>query len=128
MNIENYDVRSKLVDDITTDIANRLVKKLKDELVIEDKVVTGGMSDSLQYYKEDKIVGSTRDGMDNIEYGRTAGNHVPIEPLKKWAKIKFGLTDGEAYGVAKKVEQQIFENGIPMTRFAKITLEKMTFG
>ena len=124
----NTSVGSKfaLIKDINNSIAKKLLLELKNELVAEDKVVTGSMADSLEYFPSDKIVGSTKAGMDNIEYGRAAGSHVPIKPLMEWAKFRFNLSDKQAWLVAKDVENKIFEEGIPMTRFAKITLERFS--
>jgi len=128
LSINNELQRKELVGEIVQDVARKLVTNLQKELSLEDKVVSGLMLDSLDWFPKDKVVGSQKEGMDNIEYGRLAGSHVPLKPLKEWAMKKFNLEEGVAWGVAKKVEKQIFENGIPMTRFAKITLEKMVHG
>ena len=125
---DSEEERNALKDQILEDIGRKLVTDLQKELSREEKVVSGLMLDSLNWFPEDKIVGSKREGMDNLEYGRFAGSHVPLKPLMEWAKKKFGISEGEAWGVAKKVENHIFEEGIPMTRFAKITLEKVNYG
>lgn len=116
----------ELRDDAKSKIGERMVTNLKQELVRQDKVVSGMMMESIKYFPEDNTVGSMRDGMGNIEYGRAAGHHVPLKPLIEWAKTRFGLSDGDAWAMAKSVEAEIFENGIPMTRFTKIALEKMS--
>ena len=117
----------KLKEELMSRVADILIKKLQDGLEKEDHIFSGKARDSIQYYEDITIVGSELDYIRNLEYGRAAGSHVPIEPLKKWVMVKFGLTDSQAYGVAKKIEKKIFEKGIPMTRFAKIAVEEMVF-
>ena len=109
---------------LKNDIGNDLVELLKKTLKEHDKDVFGQAIDSIQYFSEDDVVGSLLDYIFNIEYGREAGSHVPLEPLKKWAVEKLGVPEEEAWAIAKKIENKIYNEGIEMTRFAKITLEK----
>ena len=127
-NTEDYELRQKLKKDIIKDVANKLIIELKNELRDQDKIVSGAMAESLYYYPDDKVVGSEREGIDNVEYGRHEGYHVPLVPLKNWAMKKFGVDEGQAWGIAKDVEKKIYDEGIPMSRFMKITLERITNG
>lgn len=106
------------------DIGNDLVALLKKTLKEEGKDVFGQAIDSIQYFDDDNIVGSILDYVYNIEFGREAGSHVPLEPLKKWAVEKLGIPEDEAWAVARKIENKIYEEGIDMTRFAKISLDR----
>jgi len=119
-------VRAILLQEIVADIANDLITRMKAELENMDKVVFGNASKSIEYYPTDKIVGSFLDYIRNIEYGRIAGTHVPLEPLHDWAVKKFNMEDSYAWAFAKTVEKKIFENGIPMTRFCKLALGELT--
>ena len=116
-------IKQAIVDKVAEALVNNLKKALKDR----DKVLTGKAEKSIQYYKEIKTVGSELDYIANIEYGRRAGTHVPIKPLMEWVMNKMHVPQSEAYRVAKSVEKKIFEDGIPMTRFAKTTVEEMAF-
>ena len=124
--LNDADVK-KLKEDLFQRVADVLIEKLRDGLEREDHIFSGKARDSIQYYEDITTVGSELDYIRNIEYGRAAGSHVPIAPLKKWAMVKFGIPESEAYGVAKAIEKKIFEKGIPMTRFAKTAVEEMVF-
>lgn len=121
-NIEEFNANE--IARLKNDIGNDLVQLLKKTLKEHDKNVFGLAIDSIQYFSEDDIVGSLLDYIFNIEFGREAGSHVPLEPLKKWAVEKLGVPEEEAWAIAKKIENKIYDEGIEMTRFAKIALEK----
>ncbi len=120
------DIREKLKEKIFDSVAEKLTKKLKDKLEEYDLIFSGKAKNSIQYYKDITTVGSELDYVRNLEYGRMAGSHVPIEPLKEWAMTKMGLTESEAWGVARAIEKKIFQEGIDMTRFAKKALNEMS--
>lgn len=122
---ESRDEREQLVDQICKDIAEDMMKRLKTKLKRLDKVVSGTAEGSIEYDEEQKIVGSTLDYMYNIEFGREAGSHVPLEPLKDWCVQKLHIPESKAWGAAKQIEKHIYENGIPMTRFWKMVLGEM---
>lgn len=115
----------KEISRLKGDIAEDLVKELKKTLKENNKDVFGQAIDSIQYFEKDDIVGSLLDYVYNIEFGREAGSHVPIEPLKNWAIEKLGVSENEAWAIAKSIENKIYSEGIDMTRFVKITLDKM---
>jgi len=121
--VEAERIKQAIVDKV----AEKLVENLKKALRDRDKIFTGKAEKSIKYYKDDKSVGSELDYVANIEYGRRAGTHVPIKPLIEWVTKKMGVPESEAYKIAKSVERKIFEKGIPMTRFAKTTVEEMVF-
>lgn len=112
--------KQKLIDDI----ANLLVIKLKDKLNILDKNVFGELIDSIEYSKEEKLVGSKSEVAKPVEYGRRAGKHVPIQPLLEWVYVKLNIYGKEAEDMAYAIERKIFNEGIPKTRFAKLTLSE----
>lgn len=113
-------------DELLDEFALILVKKLKEELDIQDKVFKGSAQDSIDYFPEDKTVGSKLDYVYNIEYGRKAGTYVPIQPLVNWVMHKMNISDEKhARQIAYVINKNIHDDGIPMTRFAKITLEKL---
>jgi len=116
----NFD-KEKLIDDI----ANMLINKLGETLDKRDKIVFGQAKDSLEYDKKLKLVGSKLEYMPNIEYGRTSGYHVPIQPLREWIYVRFKIYGKEADEFAHAIERKIFERGIPLTRFAKVTLSEL---
>ena len=118
--------RRQFREDILESVAKMVIDKLQKELLAQDKIVTGHMADSWQYDKKAHVVGSRRDGISNVEFGREKGSHVPIEPLIKWCVLKFGMDEGEAKSTAYAVEKKIYAEGIPASRFVKIALEKMS--
>ena len=122
----NDPINDKVRETLLDAVAEKLIKELKLKLREDDHIFSGNAEESLQYYKDIKTVGSELDYIRNIEYGRQAGSHVPIKPLKEWAMTKMGLTESEAWGVAKAIEKKIFEEGIDMTRFAKKTLNEFS--
>ena len=109
---------------LKSDIGNDLVKELKKTLKEDDKDVFGDAVESIEYFKDDEIVGSLLDYIYNIEFGREAGSHVPMQPLREWVYVKLGIVGPEAERIVSAIENKIYKSGIPMTRFAKITLER----
>ena len=109
---------------LKSDIGNDLVQLLKKTLKENDKDVFGAAVESIEYFKDDEVVGSLLDYIYNIEFGREAGSHVPIQPIKEWIYVKLGIFGEEADRMAYAIEKKIYKSGIPMTRFAKISLER----
>ena len=116
--------RTEITDALLHDIGNDLRDALKKKLEDMDKVVFGLMMDSIVFDEYDKIVGSSRRGISNVEFGREAGSHTPIEELKRWAGKRFQVSESEALGIAIAVEKKIYREGIDETRFMKMTLEE----
>ena len=115
--------REEAVDQITESIGKNLILKMQEELVLQDKVVSGMLADSMEY--NNKVVGLTDEGAADVEYGTPPGKTVDVETLKKWAALKYDLSDKEAEETAIAVQKKIFEKGIGPSRFAKISIEKM---
>ena len=116
--------RDRLVNEIKTDVANDLVRKLKEELQKTDKIFSGDAINSIHYNEEDGIVGSKLDYVGVIEWGRLAGTGLPLKRLREWVKIKLGGTKGKGeidqmtFALAKKIK----DDGINPTRFARKVL------
>lgn len=114
------------IDELMDEFGLILVGKLQEELRRQDKVFTKEAHDSIEYYPEDKVVGSKLNFIYNLEYGRKVGTYVPENELLMWVQGKLGIVDiDEAERVMRIINEKIFRKGIPMTRFAKITLEKL---
>ena len=120
--------RLEFRDLLVENIGKEIIVNLQKELVNQDKIVSGRLADSFEYDKPDKVVGSTDEGAADVEYGMPGGTLVPVEALKEWAKVKFALSDKEATSMAFAVQKGIHKNGIPMSRFVKVTLERMVSG
>lgn len=110
----------RLFQDIGNDLKDVIVKTLEEE----GKEVFGEAIKSVQYFADDNVVGSLLDYMFNIEFGREAGSHVPLQPLHDWAVEKLGLDDESAWATARRIENKIYSEGIEMTRAWKISLER----
>ena len=114
--------RRRLVDAITSDIGTALVDELRIKLITMDKYVFGRLADSLEWNPALSLVGSKLRYAWSVEYGRKAGGSTPLEPLKEWAKKRFGVDDNAAMGIAIAVEKKIRTEGIDQTRFMKLGL------
>lgn len=100
--IENQPVRDKA----KVELLNIIGDKIKSEVVKESKSVatTNALTNSVSY----KVVNREKTEVSAINYasiametGRGAGK-VPIDPLKRWARLKLG-NENLAYPIAKKI-------------------------
>lgn len=100
-------------------IGQELKLSIKKQLKLLGKYVTHDAVESIDFYPDIKEVGSELDYLYNLEWGRKAGEHVPLPRLHRWVMMKFGMDENQAWGIVKSIEKKIFEEGIPMTRFMK---------
>lgn len=57
-----------------------------------------------------------------IEDGRQAGSHVPLQPLVDWCIYKLHMDQKEAVIVARRIERKIFREGIKARQPFRVSL------
>jgi len=117
--MSNEDVVLKEIDRVMDDFANRIFQLSQENLVNDGKVDTGTLLKTANINREflHKTIVFPVNYAENIEYGRLAGTMPPVEPLKKWARRKLGLSEKEANGVAWAIAKTIQKRGIQPSPF-----------
>ena len=93
---------------ILNEIGAEIVEKYKQELINQDKVVTGKLYNSIDYKLEIsrdsiKLIFVAEDYYINIENGRQAGSKMPpISKIREWCQFK-GILDKNAYIIARSI-------------------------
>lgn len=116
------------IHEITDDIGRDLVLIMQKKLHQMDKEYTGNAIQSISYDDIRRMVGSDLDYVYNIEFGRQKGNPPPFDKIKDWVEKKLGIHDPESREVAGRIVNSIASEGIPMTRFTKLSLIEITNG
>jgi len=82
----------------------------------------------LDYYTAQ--VGSTVPYSVNIEYGRQAGVHAPIEPIVQWVMSKKhpGISRAKAVQIAYAIEDKLFREGVRGRHVLRLVLEDVQAG
>jgi hypothetical protein len=96
--------------------------------------VSGNLRNSIGYEIIDNIgsqivgkVGSSLKAEEypaTMEYGRKPGSFPPVDSLVRWVRLKLGVPESEARGVAFTVARKIARSGIPGKFFMKQGIEK----
>lgn len=79
---------------VLNDFGKFLVEEYKDNLLINDKIASGDLYESVEYIVNTKNKGtfsvqiSLNDYAKYIEKGRKAGKFPPISAIEKWIKVK----------------------------------------
>jgi len=112
------------------ELVQRALKRKIKELNISD---SGDFLDSIKISWKDyftPVVGSDLVYAHNIEEGRLAGTHVPIEPLVKWVRHKKhpGIDEKEATKIAYAIENKIYREGIKGRHVMRLVLEDIEAG
>lgn len=93
---------------ILNEIGAEIVEKYKQELLNQDKVVTGKLYNSIDYKLEIsrdsiKLIFVAEDYYINVENGRQAGSKMPpISKIREWCQFK-GILDKNAYIIARSI-------------------------
>ena len=116
-----------VVASIKKDVGDDLLERCKLSLLDKDKYVTGKMYRSMEHNVGEGIVGSKRDGIWYVEFGRPP-MEVPISDLKEWAEMRFGLDERAAWKVAYRVRDKILAEGTEASRFMLGALEDLVAG
>lgn len=91
------------------------------------KIATGNLLNSISSVVVDEGVELWMNSYwEFVNYGRAAGNYVPITPLENWARLKgFDNPRGAAFGISKNIQKF----GIAPTNFYEnaITALQMEF-
>lgn len=107
----------------------QVIKEMKSRLVSAGKVASGTLLNSLVFAIETETngdlslsVGATGKADDYLYYvdkGRKPGKMPPIEPIKKWCKLK-GIPEEIAFPIAKNIGKF----GIAPTNFFTISVTR----
>lgn len=106
---------TKLMRQKLAERVQRAIQLKTQELQIDSKLPKPmKFKDSIQikWVSGKPIVGSVLPHADNIEFGRQAGKHVPIQPLVDWVIAKKGALPAKAVAEAHAVESKIYHEGI----------------
>lgn len=93
---------------ILNEIGAKIVEKYKQELLNQDKVVTGKLYNSIDYKLEIsrdsiKLIFVAEDYYINVENGREAGSKMPpISKIREWCRFK-GILEKNAYIIARSI-------------------------
>ena len=93
---------------ILNEIGAEIVEKYKQELLNQDKVVTGKLYNSIDYKLEIsrdsiKLIFVAEDYYINVENGRQAGSKMPpISKIREWCQFN-GILDKNAYIIARSI-------------------------
>ena len=137
IDVEFEDVRRELENLLISFLHKELVKMVeeilaeaKKNLWESDAVVTRRLIDS-DYMKVNYEELEIEFGFDCpyagfVEFGTAPRMKLPpVEEIKKWAKLKFGLTEEEAWAVAWVVAKKIKERGTEPNPFFRSALDKV---
>lgn len=101
------------VDAIGLEMRDKVVELLK----ARGKKATGDLIDSVDREVETTLQGITLSVgprvtyADAVEEGLKPGKWRPIDPLKRWARAKFGATGKEKNAIAYAVRRKIYDRG-----------------
>lgn len=126
------DIREKLLDkaekelDFLVDVLRRRILLNIDEMNI---VATGYLKRSIAIRKQRRKASLRYDVIVECPYAKYVefGTYFytampPVDKIKEWVKVKFGLDDKEARDVAWAVAKKIFEEGTPPKPFLRKAL------
>lgn len=120
IDLENIEqpLREKL-DNVLFEISNKLINNIKEEIPKN----TGRASQSFQIlsHKKDGYVIGTPLGYPTAIQKGSKPHWVPIEPLKRWVRLKLGADESVAYAVQKKIANE----GIEPNKFMDRAIEKL---
>ena len=121
---------NELSDQIKNDAGNDLVERLRQEVIAVKSEYAQRLADQIQYYPDDKIVGSTTFAPHIINEGLAPGTYPNFDRLKDWVKnVKDGganteLPDYVINQITHKVALKIQREGIKPTWFMDRALSK----
>ncbi len=117
----------QLADAIAEGLALELVDKLKENIREMNLIAWGRMINSIRIVKKD--IAKYEIDIDVpyaswVEYG-TRPHKVPKRALYEWAKVKFKVSDNEAWAIATSVAKKIEEEGTKPHPFARKSMYEL---
>jgi len=113
-------LREKL-DNVLLEVSNKLINNIKEE--IPKNTGRGSQSFQILSHKENGYILGTPLGYPSVLQfaDRIDPWYPPIEPLKRWVRLKLGADESVAYAVQKKIGKE----GIEPNKFMDRAIEKL---
>jgi len=118
-------------DRIKDDIGAELVERLREEVIFLKSQYGENIANEIEYFSDDKVVGSKTFGPNTINEGMMPGTFPNFDRIVEWVKtVKDGgeninlpetMIKQIAYRVSKKIERE----GIEPTWFVDKALSKL---
>lgn len=113
---------NECIDKVSKKIFVRVRDSAISNLKDMDKIVTGGVADSLRIIigNGERKLYSTHPAIRNVEYGRDAGSKPPpMYAIAEWFMNKHGLSKKEAWARANGAVNAIAKYGIKPSFFLR---------
>lgn len=122
---------NEITDRIKDDLGEDLVDRLREEVIKIKSQYAVKLADQIEYYSDDKVVGSKTFAPHIVNEGLTPGTFPNFDRLKEWVKtVKDGgknlnlpeyVLNKITYRVAKKIQRE----GIKPSWFVDRVLSKL---
>jgi len=119
---EDLDAIEKGILEGLDDVHDRMTERAADYLKKKGKRATGDLIDSIDGEIKRLLGGFRLEWGPNVTYWpfvdkNTKPHWPPIDPIKKWVRVKFGLTGREKTSVAWAVATKISKEGTEGVNF-----------
>tara|TARA_Y100000114_G_C11603804_1_gene251739 strand:- start:158 stop:619 length:462 start_codon:yes stop_codon:yes gene_type:complete len=121
------------IEDVLTELGNRIVEEIKSELRSKDKRATGTLIDNLEAKAVGKELIIKSPGAEKyqsiVDLGRRPGKGVPPDNLRKWIAIK-GLRPNRSRNIKTErdlyfvIQRKIKNEGIQGIGYSTASLQK----
>jgi len=121
------------IEDVLTELGNRIVEEIKSELRSKDKRASGTLIDNLEAKAVGKQLTIKSPGAEKyqsvVDLGRRPGDGVPPDNLRKWIATK-GLTPNKSRNVKTErdlyfvIQRKIKNEGIQGIGYSTASLQK----
>lgn len=125
----------EITDRIKDDLGEDLVERLRNEVIQLKSQYGEKLADEIEYFSDDKIVGSITFGPHIINEGLDPGTYPNFDKIREWVvEVKDKTKDIERYGtltdriidkIAWDVVRKIESEGIEPTWFVDKALSKL---
>jgi len=122
------------IEDVLTELGNKIVEEMKSELRSKDKKASGNLINNLQAKAVGKQLIIKSKGAEKyqsvVDLGRRPGKGVPPDNLRKWISIKKNLIPNKAKNVKTErdlyfvIQRKIKNEGIQGIGYSTASLQK----